>query len=334
MAMQTVFLTVIYFVIIPVAIQLSIAALLIFFGKRKSRDLDNSSLNFNELYVVDYTCLPPRQSCKARDGKEITYRHYPAGADTVLILLHGSGWHSQYLLPLAKSISDDGLAAVYTPDLRGHGLTPERRGDVDYIDQLEDDLADFLTHIQDRHPNSKLILGGHSSGGGLAIRFAGSRYAEKIDAYLLLSPFLKYNAPTMRTNSGGWAHVHTARIIGLSMFNMMGIHRFDHLTAIEFNMPASAQDGTETLLYSHRLNTAYAPRHYKKDLAAIEQPVLVAVGECDDAFIAEQFESVMSPYTSVKVELLPEVSHMGIVVGPEVRLVVKAWLQKFNSNTF
>ncbi|WP_392339788.1 alpha/beta hydrolase [Moritella marina] len=332
--MQTVFLTVIYFVVIPVVIQLSIAALLIMFGKRKPRNSDNNSLNFDELYTVDYTCLPPRQSCKARDGKEITYRHYPASADTVLILLHGSGWHSQYLLPLAKSISDDGLASVYTLDLRGHGLTPERRGDVDYIEQLEDDLADFITQIQARHPNAKLILGGHSSGGGLAIRFAGSHYADQIDAYLLLSPFLKYNAPTMRSNSGGWAHVHTARIIGLSMLNMLGIHRFDHLTAIEFNMPASARDGTETLSYSHRLNTAYAPRHYKKDLAAIKQPVLVAVGECDDAFIAQQFESVMSPYTSVKVALLPEVSHMGIVVGSEIRLVVKAWLQKLNSNTF
>ncbi|WP_232784154.1 alpha/beta hydrolase [Moritella sp. Urea-trap-13] len=260
----------------------------------------------------------------------MTYRHYPSQSNIVLILLHGSGWHSQYFLPLAESISAGGLAEVYTPDLRGHGPTPERRGDVEHIDQLEDDLADLIAHIRKVRPNAKLIVGGHSSGGGLAIRFAGSRYAKQVDAYLLLSPFLKYNAATMRPNSGGWANPYTGRIVGLSMLNMMGIHWCDSLTAISFYMPKAVRDGTETLAYSHRLNTAYAPRDYKKDLSAITQPVLVVGGCADDAFIAEQFEPVISQYTDVEVSLLPNVTHMGVVVGPQVKAVVKDWLVDFN----
>ena len=39
-------------------------------------------------------------------------------SDKVMILLHGSGWHSQYFLPLAEFISSEGLAQVYTPDFR------------------------------------------------------------------------------------------------------------------------------------------------------------------------------------------------------------------------
>jgi len=174
-----------------------------------------------------------------------------------------------------------------------------------------------------------LIVGGHSSGGGLAIRFAGSRYGQQADAYLLLSPFLKYNASTMRPNSGGWAHAYTGRIAGMTMLHMLGIHWFDCLTAIEFNMPEEARDGTETLSYSHRLNAAYAPRNYKKDLSAITQPVLVVAGTADDAFIAEQFESVMSRYAAVQVTLLPGVTHMGVVVGPDVQPVLKDWLENF-----
>ncbi|MBT6341591.1 MAG: hypothetical protein HOJ48_20100 [Desulfobacula sp.] len=46
------------------------------------------------------------------------------------MLLHGSGWHSRYFLPLAEFISSAGLAHLYSPDLRGHGRSPERRGDV------------------------------------------------------------------------------------------------------------------------------------------------------------------------------------------------------------
>ena len=57
-------------------------------------------------------------------------------AEEVLVLLHGSGWHSKYLFPLAKYISSENLAHVYTPDLRGHGINPIKRGDIDYINQF------------------------------------------------------------------------------------------------------------------------------------------------------------------------------------------------------
>ena len=317
------------FIFISVLIQFSIATVLILFGKGKKPAPEEGGLAFNELFF-DYTNLPQLHTFAARDGKQLAYRHYPAQSDTVIILVHGSGWHSRYFLPLAKFMSSEGLAQVYTPDLRGHGPAPERRGDVNYIDQLEDDLADLVAIIRQDHPNAMLIVGGHSSGGGLVIRFAGSRYGHQADAYVLLSPFLKYNAPTIRPNSGGWANPYTGRIAGLTILNIMGIHWFDYLPAIEFNMPEESRDGTETLLYSHRLNTAYAPRNYKKDLSAITQPLLVVAGTADDAFIAEQFEPVMSQYiAAVQVKLLPGVTHMGVVVGPAVQPVLKDWLEGF-----
>lgn len=313
------------YLLVIVVMQCCIIAMLIIFGKGKKPNVNKNGLAFDELRF-DYQNLPPLNRFEMRDGKGMTYRRYPSQSDTVLILLHGSGWHSQYFLSLAEFISADGLAEVYTPDLRGHGPTPERRGDVDYIDQLEDDLADLIGHIRTARPYAKLIVGGHSSGGGLAIRFAGSRYAKQVDAYLLLSPFLKYNSPTMRPYSGGWANPYTGRIIGLNMLNMIRIHWCDSLTVISFNMPKAVRDGTETLAYSHRLNTAYAPRNYKKDLRAITQPIFVVAGTADDAFIAEQFEPVISQYTDVEVSLLQDVTHMGVVVGPQVKTVVKDWL--------
>ena len=307
-------------------IYFGIAAVFILIGKRKKPTLDEGGLTFNELFL-DYTNVPQLKTFVARDGKPLAYRHYPAQSDRVIILLHGSGWHGRYFLPLAESISAEDLAQVYTPDLRGHGLTPERRGDVDYIGQLEDDLADLIAIIRKDNPNAMLIVGGHSSGGGLAIRFGGSRYGKQADAYILLSPFLKYNAPTIRANSGGWAQAHFWRIAGLTMLNNVGIHWFDYLDAIEFMMPEEARDGTETLSYSHRLNTAYAPRNYKKDLRTITQPLLVIAGTADEAFIADQFEPVISQYTAVQVKLLPNLSHMGVIVSPEVPPVVKEWLK-------
>ena len=319
-------LKIINFIFISIVIQFGIATGLILFGKGKKPSTDDGNLDFSELFL-DYSNLPQLQTFTARDGEELGYRHYLSQSEKVLILVHGSGYHSQYLLPLAEFISTEGLAQVYTPDLRGHGTSPAKRGDVDYIDQLEDDLADLISIIRQDNPDLILIVGGHSSGGGLVIRFAGSQYGQQADAYVLLTPYLKYNAPTMRPNSGGWAYAYTGRIAGLSILNAMGIHWFDHLTAIEFNMPEDARDGSETLAYSHRLNTGYAPRNYKKDLKGITQPLLVVAGTKDEAFIADQFESVISQYTTVEAKLLSDISHMGVVVGTNIQPVVRDWLE-------
>ena len=314
------------FVLISAVIYIGIIAVLILTGKPEKQDPSQNDLAFNELFF-DYSSLPELKSFTARNGTQLAYRHYSSDCDRIVILLHGAGWHSRYFLPLAEFISSEGLAQVYTPDLRGHGLTPERRGDIDYVDQLEDDLADLIAIIQKDNPKSMLIVGGHSSGGGLAIRFAGSQYGQKAHAYLLMSPFLKYNAPTTRLNSGGFAMPYTGRIIGLVMLNNVGIRWFNYLTVMKFNMPERARDGTETLSYSYRLTTAYAPHDYEKDLSAITQPLLVVAGTKDETMIYCQYEPVISQYATVRVKLLPGVSHMGIVVRPEVRPVIKEWLE-------
>ena len=111
------------------------------------------------------------------------------------------------------------------------------------------------------------------------------------------------------------------------MLNNVGIRWFNHLTVIEFNMTEEARNGTETLSYTYRLNTGYAPRNYKKDLSAITQPLLVVAGTADESFVVEQYEPVISQYAEVQVSLLQGVTHMGVVVGPEVRPVVKEWLE-------
>ena len=135
---------------------------------------------------------------------------------------------------------------------------------------------------------------------------------------------------TVRPNSGDWAKPYTGRIVGLIMLNNIGIRWFNYLTVIEFNIPKEALDGTETLSYTFRMNTAYAPRDYKKDLGAIYQPLLVVAGTGDESFYADQFEPVISKYTEAEVVLLEGVTHMSLVVGEDIQLVIKEWLEGLN----
>mgnify|MGYP002638009174 CR=1 FL=1 len=97
-----IFLKIINFILISFVIQLSIAAVLTIFGKGKLPDSPEGGLVFDELFL-DYTNLPQLQSFTTRDRGELAYRHYPAQSDKVLVLVHGSGYHSQYFLPLAST---------------------------------------------------------------------------------------------------------------------------------------------------------------------------------------------------------------------------------------
>lgn len=279
--------------------------------------------------TLDFASVVPPQEVSmpllhvtAADGAELGYRYFPARrADAPLvILIHGSGWHGGGYQWLAREIAAGGDVAVAVPDLRGHGPAPQRRGDVAYIGQLEDDIAGLAKAL--RKPGQALILAGHSSGGGLVVRFAGGRHGSMIDGAILLSPYLRYDAPTMRDNAGGWTRVLTRRVIGLSILNALGIHALDGLTAVTFRFPQSVLQGpqgrTATTHYSWRLNQSYAPRRdYLTDIARLP-PFLLIAGTNDEAFRADRFEPVLSSvHNGGKYRLLDGVDHLGLINNRE-----------------
>lgn len=186
---------------------------------------EDGAIDFATAVAADYSDLPELTQFLARDGAGLSYRRYgdPATAERIVVLVHGSGWHGMQFHTLAGFLSKDGSNAVIVPDLRGHGVSPLRRGDVDHIGQLEEDLADLIDHVSASAPGLPVIVGGHSSGGGLVVRFAGGEHGSRADGFILLAPFLKHDAPTTRPNSGGWADAATRRIIGLVMLNAVGV---------------------------------------------------------------------------------------------------------------
>ena len=99
-------------------------------------------------------------------------------------------------------------------DIRGHGGSGTR-GDIGYVGQLEDDLADFVAEIRKTAPGAPLTLIGHSAGGGFSLRVAATPIMQDMFVRtVLLAPYLGYDAPTNRPNSGGWANADIPRILG------------------------------------------------------------------------------------------------------------------------
>lgn len=285
------------------------------------------TLNFDSALAGNLETAPKPEQIEMRDGWTMPVRKYGAqdASKPLLILVHGSGWNGLQYNSMAQQLATE--AHVLAVDLRGHGATPERRGDVDYIGQMEDDLADLIE--AERVEGQQVIMLGHSSGGGLVVRFAGGANGALIDKAVLLAPFLKYNAPSTRADSGGWAHLLLRRVIGLSILNGFGFTALNHLTVVQFNMPAEVTEGPyghlATTAYSFRLNTGFAPREdYLSDIAALPEFTLV-VGSEDEAFYAEKYEGVMSAVTDKGTYRIVEgVDHLGILDAAQTTAAIKA----------
>jgi pimeloyl-ACP methyl ester carboxylesterase len=288
--------------------------------------------------VFDFTSLAARRAeidppslrrFAARDGEQLAYRYYDSAADRILIFVHGSSYHGGGYHALASAISLAGAAKVVLPNLRGHYQSGRRRGDVDYIGQLEDDLADLIVFLRGEHRDGPITLGGHSSGGGLAIRFAGGGHRADVTSFLLLAPVIPRSPAVRGGTAGGWANLHWHRLYGLLLLNAVGIHGFDGLSIVEFNKPARYWDGTETLSYSHRLNVSYHPRpNFQADIAALGDKTLVLVGANDQAIDPDALQAEFAKDDPrARIAILPDINHFGIFSNPATLARIVDWLK-------
>ncbi len=261
------------------------------------------------------TGLPDQETFQARDGTALSYRRYPGVAGGgVVVLVHGSSGTNSATHLLAQALAKEGVTAIGI-DIRGHGGSGPH-GDIAYVGQLNDDMADMARLLDRQFPSERRLLAGHSSGGGFVLGIAGSDRACEFDGYVALSPYLNYQASTLRPDAG-WAKAGIARIVGLSIANRFGIHAFDGLPVVNFAItPGSAN---RTYSYSFRLQEAFGlPRARWEDrVRAITRPAVVLVGEKDELFFADRFASVFATLNpSIPVRVTSGVDHMGMVLEP------------------
>ena len=268
--------------------------------------------------AVDRSTMPGLDHFTARDGTLLSYRHYPArgpATPKIAILVHGSSGSSVAVHALADALAGHGVE-TYAPDIRGHGSSGTR-GDIAYLGQLEDDLADLVAEIRKSAPNTPLTLLGHSAGGGFALRVASSPIKDQFARIVLLAPYLGYDAPTNRPNSGGWASPDIPRIVGLMVLHKLGITCCDALPALAFAVPAnSARILAAT--YSDRLMRNFATRSYRADFAAVTRPMTLIAGADDELMLADKFaDTVHAVAPNVDVKLIDGINHMQIVSAPK-----------------
>lgn len=87
----------------------------------------------------------------------------------------------------AGLLQEAAQSEIYAIDLCSHGQLDSKPGDVDYINQYADDLADIVQVIRKEKPNGKINVADHSVGDGVVLRYAMEQQYEQPDGFWLHS---------------------------------------------------------------------------------------------------------------------------------------------------
>jgi pimeloyl-ACP methyl ester carboxylesterase len=282
---------------------------------------------------IDFATLPNVDRFQARDGTELAYRHYPArtpATDRIAIVVHGSSGSSRSAIhALSMALAARGVES-FAVDIRGHGASGTR-GDIRYPRQLQDDLADLVGEIRQSHPVKPLTLIGHSSGGGFVLKVAGSSMQNLFARTVLLAPYLGYDAPSTRPDSGGWASPDIPRFIALSVLRRMGLPWAESLPTIAFAVPP----GSVKILnvsYSYRLMVNFATsRDFRQDLASASRPIAIFAGSDDELMLPGRYQEAVGNRATVRI--IDGINHMGIVGDPAAVSVIADDVARSGANS-
>lgn len=266
-----------------------------------------------------------------RDGKRIFAYRFTKQSENTIILIHGVGSNAYLYNKMAGLLQEATQAEVYAVDLRGHGQSEGNSGDVGYINQYVDDLADIISTVRKEKPNGKIIIAGHSMGGGVALRYAMEKQYEQPDCFLLFAPLIGHNSPafqqaqnTESTTEEPFMKIHMERIIGLTMLNEIGNHDYDSLPVLFLNLP----EAVPLRKYSYRANKSMTPDDYVTGLKAVNKPMLVLIGSDDEAFSATATKEAILKNSNGEFQIIDKASHNGVRHNPQSFIFIKDWLSK------
>lgn len=268
----------------------------------------------------------------ARDGEALFTRVYGQDNGTTVILLHGIASSSDYMNNAAGALIWETDLRVITPDMRGVGQSGGKRYTVDYIGQYEDDVTDIIRALRQDNPQERIILAGHSMGGGVMLRYALLEDAPAVDGYLLFAPNFG-DGPTQGGNSDmseeekeivrGYVHFSIKRIIGLVLLDTVGITALQDMPVVWLNAPPEMPAYSFASVMSGQPNK---PEDAPVALVAIDAPLIVIVGENDDNFIATAYEPMVLEYSDGETVLIPGAGHADLLNSGEAMNVALEWL--------
>jgi 3-oxoadipate enol-lactonase len=231
------------------------------------------------------------------------------GAGEPLILLHPLALAGQLWQPVADRLA--GSAAVYAPDLRGHGLS-SWNGEPFSIPDMADDLAQAM--------NSMALHSAHvvgmSMGGSVAIDFA-ARYPDRVKSLVLADTTAWYGPDAPNT----WAE-RAQRAILVPRIDQLPF-QLDRWFSPEFSETLDAQRAADIFLQMRSeahaaASIAMGAMDSRPLLPLIKAPTLILVGEQDYATPPAMSAALHEGIEGSTLRVLPGLRHMTLIEQPEL----------------
>lgn len=242
-------------------------------------------------------------------GVNIVYDVWtPSGPPrAVVVLAHGYGEHARRYDHVAQRFGEAGLA-MYALDHRGHGRAGGKRVRVRDMREFVSDFRALVQTAREDHPDLKVIVLGHSMGGGIVFAY-GVQHADDYDLMILSGPAIAAHTGVSK------AKAIIGKAVG-SIFPNLPIEPID-ADAVSRDPEVVAAYKADPLVYRGKvpagIGKALLVVGEKMHLLApgITAPLLVVHGEEDRLVAAEGSRRLVEHVGSRDVELkvYPELFH-------------------------
>ncbi|GAC1325131.1 MAG: alpha/beta hydrolase [Mycobacteriales bacterium] len=235
-----------------------------------------------------------------------------SGAGRPLVLLHAFPLSSAMWLAQREGLAD--VCRVITPDQRGFGGTPLGH-DEPSLDEAADDIAAML----DRLGLDRVVLGGLSMGGYVALAFL-RRYPERVAALVLADTKATADPPAaaetrerialavLAGEEGVLVEEVLPRLVGQTTRDRRALV-LGRVKALVQGAPAYAVAWAERAMAARPDSTP--------DLARIGVPTLVVVGEQDELSTPAEAQAMAAAIPGARLVQLAGAGHLSAVEVPE-----------------
>lgn len=228
------------------------------------------------------------------------------GNGTSAVLLHGVGLDHTIWQPMVDLYASQ--MQFVLPDLRGQGKTQ-----LNQADQTIEQMAEDILALIDNLALEKIVLGGHSMGGYVALAFA-EKHPERLSGLVMIA-----------TNAGADPDAKKAqRYLDAEAIRQSG----SKILAASLSPKLSGDPQIQSDMYELIANTsreglantqiaiARRPERFQV-LASLTCPILVVAGAEDKIIPLEAAQAMAKANPKAKFVVIPGVGHMPMLEAPK-----------------